>query len=122
MPSSSRLHLQYPHVAALLEHFSRDRQSALAEAAAVLACEMAGVSPPARQASVLETLVQTMDETAWDLQDTDSSDYPTAFASARAINAWLYLAEDCPPDPAEAIYEAIAAIGSETPVVALLKA
>ena len=74
MSSSSRLHLQYPHVAALLEHFSRDRQSALADAAAVLACEMAGVSPPARQASVLETLVQTMDETAWDLQDTDSSD------------------------------------------------
>jgi hypothetical protein len=116
---TNRLAQQYPVLAAQLSSLTAERQEAVAMGVAQAALRLSGVATPSCEPSALAAQVVSLDEAAWDLQDSGSEEYASAFARARAVNA-LMLAIQGQPD--EAVYEAVAALGRQTEVLATINA
>jgi len=114
-----RLAQQSPVLALPLSSLDPERQVVVARAAAEVAVEASGVSIPTTEAGALTALVEALDTVAWDLQDEGNERYPSAFAQARAANAVLFTVQG---EPAEAVYEAVAALGDDATVLAIIEA
>lgn len=90
-----------------------DRQRCVARAASLAALEAVTMAVPPGSLEELEAEVQLLDEVAWDLQGDDRAEpgaYEGAFRRARAVAA--FGAAHFGDDPAQAVFEALHALGA----------
>jgi hypothetical protein len=102
--------------AVALSPLPADRQTAVALQVAEAAVARAEVDLEQRDPASLAAQVQALDEVAWGLQETGSG-YESAFARARAANAVLFAVQ---AEPADAVYEAVAAVGDDAFALAII--
>ena len=109
----NRLALEFPRLAAELERLSGDDLEAAVKRIVETALTATGVQVPDRSPAAVNTLVWSLDDVAWGLQEAVDNgtasqlDYVRAFRRARAANGLLDLLENRYDS---AVYEAAQAL------------
>jgi hypothetical protein len=121
----SRLALEFPRLAAELERLSGDDLEAAVGRIVETALTATGVQVTDRSPAAVNTLVWSLDDVAWGLQEAvdkgaaSQLDYVRAFRRARAANGLLDLLEDRYDS---AVYEASQALSANEDAVLQLLA
>lgn len=117
---SNRLSRFHPGVADALDRLAPDRQQAVAGALADLALTETGVSVPTLSAEEIERLVERFDAmppATWTVGGREVTSQAMSAAASAA-----YWAVRRPAEPADAVFEAIQAIGDESRVLEIVRA
>jgi hypothetical protein len=117
---SGRLSRFHPAVADALDRLTPDRQQAVAGALADLALTETGVSVPTVSAEEIERLVERFDAMPPGTWTVDGRAV-TSQAMAAAASAVYWVVRQ-PAEPADAVFEAIQAIGDESRILGIVRA
>jgi hypothetical protein len=117
---SGRLSRFHPAVADALDRLTLDRQQAVAGTLASLALIETGVSAPTLSVEEIERLVERFDAMPTGTWMVDGRAVTSQAMSAAA--SAVYWVVRRPADPADAVFEAIQAIGDESRVLEIVRA
>ena len=109
----TRLEQQWPELARELAAFDSDQQRQIATRAARACLDAVGSQAPDGDENAVKAEVERLDMIAWDIQGDEAAtpgDYELAFRRARAVDA--YALARFGGTPADAVYEALHALGA----------